>query len=362
MKESLHKRVVSLIKKELKYNMFYPLKYIYMKDISNNEYNQYKNKKKVFIMQTPTHNNLGDHAIAYAEIQFQKKYLKDYIYIEIPFEDVFKKAKYIKDSIKKDDFIFIIGGGNMGDMYSYEEYVRRFIITYFKDFNVISFPQTISFEDDMIGKWQLNKSIKAYSKNSNLLIIAREEKSYKKMKEFYKNNNVMLTPDIVLSLDKRINCVRKGVVTCLRNDMECAMNETFKKRLLEKLKSKYKDMIITDTITKYDISVEEREEELHNIWNRFSRAEVVITDRLHGMIFCAITSTPCIVFGNSNHKIEQSYKNWLSDLKYIRFLKDNDVDAIMNEVDELIKLSHGKLMFNNCEEKYKQLVEYIKGK
>ena len=40
----------------------------------------------------------------------------------------------------------------------------------------------------------------------------------------------------------------------------------------------------------------------------FQKSELVITDRLHGMIFCYITKTPCIVMPNNNHKILMTYE------------------------------------------------------
>lgn len=36
------------------------------------------------------------------------------------------------------------------------------------------------------------------------------------------------------------------------------------------------------------------------------------------MIFCAITSTPCIVINSKSHKIKGCYK-WLKHLDYIKF-------------------------------------------
>ena len=41
--------------------------------------------------------------------------------------------------------------------------------------------------------------------------------------------------------------------------------------------------------------------------------KLVITDRLHGAISCAISSTPCIVLPNCYHKIK-SFMSWMRDL------------------------------------------------
>ena len=50
----------------------------------------------------------------------------------------------------------------------------------------------------------------------------------------------------------------------------------------------------------------------------FSTARLVITDRLHGMVFAAITGTACIAFRNYNYKIEGTYE-WIEYLQYIQF-------------------------------------------
>ena len=319
-------------------------------------------KKKIFLMQTPTHRNLGDHAIAYAEHEFVKNKFNEYKLIEIPYENVYKYSKHIKNIMKKDDYIFIIGGGNMGDMYAYEEYMRRFIISYFKDFKIVSFPQTISFSNSLYGKMEMLKSKYIYSKNKNLLIVARELKSYNLMKELYKNNNVIMTPDIVLYLDKRDNLDinRDGIVTCLRKDKEQVLNDEDRKFIFNELSKTGFKINNTDTIVEKDVSINLRASELGKIWSLVRGAEVVITDRLHGMIFCAITATPCIVFRNSNHKIEETYNNWLSDIEYIKFFDMKNRNEFINLVNNLSTFNKKEKCFNSCKIKFNLLIEKIK--
>ena len=49
-------------------------------------------------------------------------------------------------------------------------------------------------------------------------------------------------------------------------------------------------------------------------------ARLVITDRLHGMVFCALAGTPCIAMSSSNHKVRGTYE-WISYLPYVRYAK-----------------------------------------
>lgn len=67
--------------------------------------------------------------------------------------------------------------------------------------------------------------------------------------------------------------------------------------------------------------MKERETELHKLWEIFSKSQLVITDRLHGMIFAYITGTPAIVLPNSNFKVEKCYE-WIKDCGYIKFIKE----------------------------------------
>ena len=62
------------------------------------------------------------------------------------------------------------------------------------------------------------------------------------------------------------------------------------------------------------------------------------------MIFCVITGTPCIVFNNFNHKIEFSYKNWLSHLDYIKFTTTNNVDNIIELIESLKNLKQEAIL------------------
>ena len=69
--------------------------------------------------------------------------------------------------------------------------------------------------------------------------------------------------------------------------------------------------------------------------NRIASKELVVTDRLHCMIFCAITETPCIAFDNSNKKISGVYKAWLSNLHYISVVSNYQDDTFKKLIDSI---------------------------
>ena len=109
-------------------------------------------QKKIILTLLPSHDNLGDHAIAYASKAFLEQEYPDFDIVEVDMKDIYKSAKNLIRSRHPEDMVFIIGGGNMGDLYRYEEWTRRFIIKTFHDYRVVQLPATAHFSDTKKGR------------------------------------------------------------------------------------------------------------------------------------------------------------------------------------------------------------------
>lgn len=105
------------------------------------------------------------------------------------------------------------------------------------------------------------------------------------------------------------------------------------------------------------ISPDIRKEIVEQQLSRFASAKLIITDRLHGMVFAALVGTPCIVFNNYNHKVCGTY-DWIKALPYIR-LAENYRSAI-EYVSELINMNDQTFDYSLLSEYYDQIVELIK--
>ena len=115
-----------------------------------------------------------------------------------------------------------------------------------------------------------------------------------------------VVPDIVLSANKDMFGVkgreRNGVLLCLRNDAERAISTEQSRQITVLLQGMNMDISSTDTHSTGWLTKETRHSEVRAKLEEFAGAELVFTDRLHGMVFAAITGTPCVVMGNYNHK------------------------------------------------------------
>lgn len=125
-------------KKENNFRYFWKGYYEYSKRIykswnckSNLEENTKTNKKdknkKIILIGTPAHGNLGDHAIAEEEKNFIKKYYQEYNIYEIimPLYNICKNK--LKNNFPE-DIIIISGGGWMGNLWLHNEITIRNII------------------------------------------------------------------------------------------------------------------------------------------------------------------------------------------------------------------------------------------
>lgn len=318
-----------------------------------------KDKKRVFIFLGADYGNIGDIAITYAQEEFLKNCLPDYQLIEIKLNDTYKYLPFLKRNVKKDDIITIIGGGNLTNRYDFLEEARRMVIKAFKNNRVISFPQTVEFTNDYGGQESKNRSQKIYSKNKNLVIFARENRSFEKMKEIFPDNKVMLCPDIVMYLNGKLNInenKRNKIGLCLRNDKEKSINT---EKVTEKIIKQYgKENIeyLTTHTGDENYKPEKRTEYFFELIDDISKKEIFITDRLHGMIFCYLTNTPCLVFDNDNHKISETYNLWLKDCNYIKLLNENDIDNIENYIQNIKQINKADYSLENKFDNLKKAV------
>lgn len=316
--------------------------------------------KTMIILGTPTHGNLGDQAIAYAEREFLKLNYPEYCIFEVSNGSVPYIARYLKKEINRDMILFIHGGGNLGNIYIYAEKIRRLIVKKLSNTPIISFPQSMIFESTKYGNYQLEKSNIAYSRNVNFRLVAREKISYMSMKNVFKRNEVYLIPDIVFSVEPKFNFKRNDVLFLLRKDIEKDISsEDIKsvEKIFEAL-----NMVIDKSDTHIgdieNFSIKLRDELIFKKLEEISKHKIVVTDRLHGMIFSYITKTPCIVFSNSNHKIKSTYELFLKDVDFIYFVEK---ELEKSKINDLLELESESLNYssNINHDQLKQIIESV---
>ncbi len=308
--------------------------------------------KKVYIVGTPVHGNIGDQAILLAELKFLNDNFPKYKVIPIESYIISKYVNLLKKFIKN-NLLLVHGGGFLGSLWLNEEEMFRKVLINFPNNNIIVFPQTIYFDNVDVDDEIMKESIKIYSSHKHLTICLREKYSYDIMKKYFKDVNILLIPDMVLYLDN-IKCenIRDNILFCIRRDKEKVQYnlEDVKKYLEEKYQISYTDTVIDKNVYSYN-----RKKVFLKKINEFSKYKLVITDRLHGMIFALLSETPCLVLENKSYKIKGVYE-WIKDVNYIKLITDENV---LKDLKEFINLD-----FNfkrvNLKNKYQELIDLIK--
>lgn len=288
-----------------------------------------ESSKVVFVMFAANYDNLGDIAITRAQIEFLKNCLSDdYEILPLPVEKTFHIYKSMKKTVNKDTIITLIGGGNSGTLYEFIEWPRRFVLKQFKKCRIISFPQSVYYGESNRDRVYKNEFVNICKKCTNLTLIAREQQSYDRYKEMFGDNvKILLTPDIAFSLNETGGASRKGTSLIFRRDIEKAIDREMEERLKNYCESKGYQVTYDDTC---DVHISGNGfYELQGFISKIKNKELVITDRLHGMILAYITGTPCIALDNNNHKIKSTYDTWLHGCGKMIFLgKDDDLKNI----------------------------------
>lgn len=310
-------------------------------------------KRKCVLIGTANYGNLGDLAISQASVDFIRANFNGEV-IEIPTSHFWEYERCLKRYLTRDDIICFQGGGNMGDIYFWFENERCSALEAFSEQKAIVFPQTISYSSEKSDMLKYTK--KVYSHCKDLHLFAREQLSKEKMHAYYPTTDVQLVPDIVLSLDpyKYISNVteREGVLVMLRDDIERNLNDNQRDYIITTLSNSGMDIKYTDTVFDgRDIAVNQRTNLLRSMLTQVSKSKLVVTDRLHGMIFAAITNTPCIVFSNNNHKVSGVY-SWIKDLSYVKYL--HSFDMFETSIDDVMS-SHDSFDRSSMLENYNKL-------
>lgn len=300
-----------------------------------------KSDSRIVLLATPQHGNLGDQAIVFAEYSILKKTFPNHKIVEIPNECYLRFPELCKNYIRKQDLVIIDGGGNLGSIWKNEDDKISNIIQDFKENKIVIFPQTCFYEKDDVKR--IEKNFNIYKQAKKLSVMLRDKKSFDLFNSLFPGISSYFIPDIVLSLkldSKKFKKKRQGVLLCFREDSEKVFSNDKRTIIEQILKQNNLDFSNTTTVVFNGVSKRNRKKELKKKLKEFSSAQLVITDRLHAMIFSAITETPCIAFDNISKKVSGVY-NWIDKLEYIQC-----IDSIDN-LDKIIKhlIQVGKIKY-----------------
>lgn len=313
------------------------------------------NEKIIFFLLTPSYGNIGDQAIELATDVFLEKHFSDYRIVKVHLESIYSKLKCILKVISPKDIVLVQGGGNFGDYYIEVELARRFIVRKIKRNKIFCMPSSIGYK----SKLQLFLSKRIYGKNKNFNIVTRDIYSYNFSLKQFPFNRSILVPDIVLSIYPSFCNIRKDQISvCLRSDDEIYENVDRSKIIKCLYDMNFDEYVyIFDTLIARTVPDELKMFEFQSMLMNFYRSKLVITDRLHGLIFSYITNTPCIFYRSKDTKILGIYE-WIKSSSYVKMIEN--FDQLSRSISCLLSMSIDLEPKNELSKHYLTLAELIK--
>lgn len=326
-----------------------------------------QNKESVILIGTPLHKNLGDHLIAKHEKEFLFNIYGKENVIEIPTEVFVILEKFFINKISTRALIFISGGGWMGDVWKQDERCMQTIISTFQKNRVIVLPQTLYFSNEysQSSRELIDSARHVYSSCKKLTLLFREENSFNVANKLYRDTVALikLFPDMALYTNQYEKVNKKhGWILCFRDDREKVCSDGLDNSIYTLAKMQGKTVRISSTIANHAVPIWLRNYKIRKKIKEFGKAELVFTDRLHGMIFAAISGTKCIAFDNQTKKVSGVYKQWLYSNKDIIVLPhDASADDVVHSIKIINKVENN--IFSNWRENldnhFTKLREYL---
>ena len=292
------------------------------------------NRPKLFLFGIASFPNMGDQAIALAIKNFFETEYPNFQYIGIMDYDTKAAIKEVSSIITSQDIVGYVGGGSIGvDKLQIEiERHHREVFSTFIHNLTLSFPSSVHFEDSAYGRKEAENSGEAYGKNKHLVIFVRDAQSYRWAQNIFENP-VVIIPDMVLYLkQKDFHLKRSGALLVLRRDIEGIVTEKFVGQLKDAFQKTYGSIPEIDTTLHHikTVTPETSKEILEKLLKKFAGQKLILTDRFHAMVFCAITGTPCVLFGNTYGKGKHAYYDWLDHIPWVIYTDSNDLNYIEN--------------------------------
>lgn len=276
-----------------------------------------RNKKNsIYLFCAPTHSNLGDQAQLMCWLRLFDLWYPDYEVICVPtlFRD-FSTLRDIRKNLRDDDLLYIHSGYLFFDPHPELPFILD-IVRAFYDHPITILPQTVN----IMESWMQNVIGRELDMHEDLTLYCRDEVSFERAKHLFNNVHLELKPDVVTSLigDKRAagkNTNRKGVMFCLRDDLEKLYSDEELNSLMTQFSFTRVNRRDTTINAERWVWDKHRERMIQDIVDELATYEVVITDRYHGTILSAIANTPVIVINSSDHKLSSGVK-WFDTNSY----------------------------------------------
>lgn len=359
------KRTLQLLKYGLPYISFKETGK-YGKQNVKNKVKVSTNKKLIWVGYFPFHHrNMGDQAQTIAIEDYLHTYFDEYKIYKFNREEYGSdRWNKLEKDINEQDVIILSSTGDFGSRYIHQKKylgkyswsdVRRRIVQNFPNNKIIQLPVTVFYGDEPKDYETIEKDRSVYTSAKHFIILCRESKSCAILQNLNIGNphNIHFFPDFVFYYKPQLHSFqRKGILLTLRDGDESALTEQDKKQVLNIIQKQKKPVDQNDIMkAPFPLYRTVRDKYLEKICREIQKYELVVTDRMHGMILAVITQTPCVVLDDAiPHKIS-GYESFLKGA--VHFAHGiNDLPSIL---DNVFRSEYQKIDFDHYFDDFRKM-------
>jgi pyruvyl transferase EpsO len=307
----------------------------------------------------PNHENVGDAAIWVGERALLRQHEREVAYVA---DIASYSSRALRQRIGPGGVILLHGGGNLGDLYPHHQALRESVITAFPRNQVIVMPQTATFRT----KETIERTRRVFDGHPDLTVLVRDEDSLQLMQHNFSTRS-LLAPDSAFALPD--NAFKLGQAATqyprlppirwlARTDAEAGtypVSQSGDPSLAP-------DVFVTDWVGKRSASLRlvawrqatlvsggasrvlaarlsaldgwlaRSYDELAAMRVEYGlqllgRAQVIVTDRLHGHILALILGIPHVLLNDRYDKVGRFYRTWTRHHPAVQFASD-PMDAL----------------------------------
>lgn len=301
------------------------------------------------LLLSPQYLNYGDHIIAQSEFEYIKK-VSGKAPLDVNYTFFESWEDKVKSTIKKDDVLWVTGGGYIGDLWPESHNMVERVLEIFPENIIVFAPQTTFFEG--VNSESAKRFLEKVNSHGKCIFFSREKNTFDLLGDLGVKS--VMTPDFALfsQIDDSDWC-DEYIAFCIRADLESVISEKERKTLENNLK-KYNKPFHHILMAKQhcEIPAWSRGFFIKRKMKEYSRSSVVITDRLHSMVFCCLCGVPCVALDNKSKKISGVYE-WVKELDYIEYVDSFElVEAAVSKVIQFSNKGENRKKFEELQKKF----------
>jgi exopolysaccharide biosynthesis predicted pyruvyltransferase EpsI len=277
------------------------------------------------LLDFPTYSNLGDSAIWLGALAFfDRRFSTRPAYVSLMYDF---SAGDLRSALPAGP-IFLTGGGNFGDIWPRFQRFRLSVLHDFPNRTIVQLPQSVMFSEGEL----LVATQRAIARHGNFLLYVRDRPSFTFARQHF-DCDVRLAPDLAFYLGpfRRGAPALYDVLFLLRTDKErsdkrgrtpeLAGLRTIEEDWISEAALNYRIEKMRFALARRSASVfglPTREQafrwraawQLRRGLDHLCRANIVVTDRLHGHILSLLLGLPNALIDNSYGKVRNFADQW----------------------------------------------------